>query len=304
MAAKGVIGAFCAVAVANATVAQAKDDEAPIVLDPAGPWQLDMAENKCRIARLFGAGERRALFYLEQWSPDEVALWTVAGEDFKRFRDWRDTTFIFGPGGQSGEFKFVKSTFGEFGAAINHQSALVPSDKPDFDWETHDYTLYPHGLPALDADAAEGVTTLSLTQKNRATVSMNLGDMKAPLSAMNHCMEDLVETWGFDPEEQKTVQSPPRIENLVAVAREIQERYPSSALNAGHQADFHVRLTISAAGQIETCVLLNQTLAEGFDMKRGPCAAFERIAEIEPARTKGGEAVRSYYTTRIVYRIG
>lgn len=284
-------------------VSQAKDRE-PIVLSPAGPWQLDMAEHKCRIARLFGEGDQETVFYLEQWDPSRSAYWNVAGPPLEKYKAWRDTRFAFGPAGDEDEFEFVPSTLGDYGAAIGRSSTIVAHEQPHPDEEERDYVTDPRGLQALDSEGATDIETLTLSQKARSDVVLELGSMAAPLSAMNTCMKNLVEYWGFDVAQQETVQTPPKVGNLMRVAREIQEHYPNDALRRGGQADFHLRLTVDEAGGIEECILLNQTLADDFDMRKHPCTAFKKYAEVEPARNAAGEPVRTYYTSRIVYRIG
>lgn len=295
---------LAAVASASAHPALPQDAEA-VVLQPASTWQLDMAENKCRVARLFGEGEEKTVFYLEQWDPSRAAAWSVAGPSVEKFRAERDTSFAFGPGGDEAEFKFMDSNLGDYGNAVTHTTTIVANENPEEEEEGYerDYMADPRGVPALDGEGAALITTLTLSQKGRDDVVLELGSMKAPLNAMNVCMADLVQHWGFDVEQQKTVQSPPVVKNLERVARRIMQDYPSEALRRGGQADFHMRLTVDAAGSVEHCVLINQTLAEGFDMRRHPCTAFEKLAEFEPARTAAGDPVSSFYVGRIIYRL-
>ena len=139
------------------------------------------------------------------------------------------------------------------------------------------------------------------SQRGKPTIVLELGEMKSVMAAMNNCMANLVEHWGFDVEEQRTVQSPPTVTNLNRVTRRIVDYYPHDALRKGAQADFHLRLTVGSDGLIKSCTLLNQTLAPDFDMERHPCTAFERIGEFEPALTANGNPVDSYYTVRIRY---
>ena len=61
--------ALAGLAAPEAPAFAAQDDRGPTVIDPAGPWQLDMAENNCRLARAFGTEEKKTLFLLEQWDP-------------------------------------------------------------------------------------------------------------------------------------------------------------------------------------------------------------------------------------------
>ena len=295
---------LAATCLAGANAASAKDDPGLVLLEPSSSWNLDMGEHKCRIARLFGEGENKTIFMIDQWDPSKSAQWTVAGPALEKYRNGRDTSFEFSGGGDSGEFELLGSFFGEFGNAIQSSSGFVP-DESDDDGEDEepDYLANPRSLPALDAKGAAGIEWLTVTQRGRTPVRLKLGSLEAPLAAMNVCMEDLVEFWGFDVEEQRKVASPPEVTNMPKVVREVAERYPESALRRGAQADFHIRMTIDTQGQIENCVLLNQTAADNFELGGHPCTAFERYAKIEPARDKEGQPVRTYLANRIVYRI-
>lgn len=286
-------------------VAEVANDDA-VVLRPASQWNLDMGQNKCRIARVFGNGEARTAFYLEQWDPSSTVYWAAAGPDFAKFSDERDTTFSFGPSGDSQKFKFTGVTFGEFGSLIGAASSVAPGSPDaangDAPASQRDWIAKPYGLPQLDASGARGINSLTISQAGRKAVVLELGDLKAPLSAMNVCMEDLVRYWGFDLDEQRTIVSPPLFSNMDEIVRLVGKTYPETALKAGAQAFFHIRLIVAADGSVEDCVLVNQTLADDFDMTRHPCAIFKRYAKIEPARDAKGASVRSYYANRIVYR--
>lgn len=300
--AAAVVGISMFLAPAGA-FAQAKNART-IRLEPIEPWHLDMAEHKCRLARVFGSADNKNVFYLEQWGPSDHAEWVVAGPAVEKYRANRETAFSFGSGGDADTTEFAETTLGEFGNVVGGSTAVVAHDDPEDDEEDDTYyRAHPRGFPLLASDAAAGIDTFTVSQKGRDSVTFNLGGMDKPLAAMNACVVDLVESWGFDVEEQRKVVTPPRIKNLARVAENVQRYYPSDALRAGAQADFFLRLTIDETGAITKCVLLNQTLAEDFDMSRHPCTIFAKYAEVEPARAADGTPIETYYTNRIIYRM-
>ncbi|MFA6218860.1 MAG: energy transducer TonB [Erythrobacter sp.] len=289
--------------------ARAADAEV-VTLDPSSQWQLDMGDHKCRIARLFGPEGAPAVFYLEQWDPSDRAAWVVAGKAVEHLRTGRTTSFVFGPSGDHGEFKPRDITLGNFGRSFEGETTVSRREGGDDDrgekygpGRQRDWALDPRGLEALDAAGAKDLDLLTLDQGARARITLRLGNLAAPIAAMNACMEDLVKYWGFDPDEQRRVASPPQILNFPSVVRGIQEEYPAAALSGGLQADFHLRLTVGADGSVENCALINQTIAKGFDTNKDPCSIFVRRAKIEPAHDISGNAVRTFYTTRIHYVI-
>lgn len=277
--------------------------DGPTVLEPSAGWVLDMADNKCRMMRTFGTDERKTILLLEQWDPSESLTWMVAGDATKTYRNRRRAHYAFGSEGDRGKIDLVGMTFGEYGPAIGTSSTIV-AKQPRPEGEARDYSVEPRGLPALDSEAAEDITHLDIGSRAPDDIRLNLGSMKAPLEAMNMCMANLVEHWGFDVEEQRRVVQPPLAKNMQSVATAIQKAYPMKAVVRGAQADFHIRVSVGADGRVEDCVLLNQTIAEDFDQARDPCYVFSKNAEFDPALDTSGKPVRSYYATRILYRIG
>ncbi|NVD45024.1 energy transducer TonB [Qipengyuania atrilutea] len=277
------------------------EDEA-VVLKPSSPWNLDYGEHRCRIARTFGEGENLNVFYLEQWQPSTGASWLVAGPAIDGYRAGRTTNFKFGEKGDSGEFEMRDMTIGEFGKAVTSRSSVVSKEANAVEKTVNDPDFYERdGLEQLDSVKASGIDKLSISQNGQPSVILKFGDLEKPLAAMNQCMANLVARWGFEVPEQETVAVAPKPVDIMPVARRIQRNYPASAIIKGAQADFQVRLNIEADGIISDCQLVNLTLADDFDMKRHPCAAFMELAKYEPARTATGKPIRSYVIQRIRY---
>ena len=278
-------------------------------IEPTTAWQLDMGENKCRIARLFGDPEAPTVFYLEQWEPSDHAIWAVASPGLETFKDGRDARFAFGPGGDTRQFKFFAGEYGDIGklasgmTALAGPAAMSANTKQIDAVVVPDWQKNPRGLPHMDDTAAEGVDRLEISQGDSEAVVLRLGDMGPVVKALNACTANLVEYWGFDVEQQRTVASPPEITNMNRVVRSVVSRYPDKAERAGEEADFHLRINVDETGAVSECKLVNQTLAEGFDMSRHPCTSFTHVARIKPALTVSGQPVRSYYTVRIAYRM-
>lgn len=283
--------------------AEPEPEPEKVDLRPSSAWQLNMAETNCRIARFFGEDEKPTVFYLEQWIPSEHADWLVAGPALDTYRIKPDMNFSFGPVGDQSEFEVTKATLGDIGTAMSSSSTIVANDGPGSGREGSEESDKPRGLPTLDSAGAKWINKFTLSQEGRPDLNLFLGNMEAPLAAMNACMKNLVESWGFDAAEQATVQTPPVILNMPKVGRKIVQFYPEKALVKGAQANFALRLTVSETGEVEECALVNQTTADDFDMKKHPCEVFRQLAEFEPARDATGKPVRSYYFNRMIYRV-
>ena len=299
-----VAAAALFVAVAPLSAALAEDEA--VVLEHSSFWRLDADENRCRLARQFGEGENKTLFYMEQWHPSLKVDWLVAGAVFDGYSEDKPTTFAFDDGGDRGEFEFLGQTVEGFGKAVAYKSVVIENPEQSTgrpDEEAIASYLKPRTDLYLDSKKAAGIERLTLSQGGQRDIVLKLTDLEKPLAAMNLCMDSLIRSWGFDVDEQRTVTQGPKPTNMAAVARRIQLEYPMKAARAGAQATFQMRLTIEADGSISDCLLVNTTLADDFDMRKHPCTVFLKQAKFEPARTASGEPVRTYYMQRIAYRM-
>ena len=60
--------------------AAARADEQPVtVLKPASEWNLNYAEDRCRLGRLFGGETDETIFWIEQSAPSASFSWLIAG---------------------------------------------------------------------------------------------------------------------------------------------------------------------------------------------------------------------------------
>lgn len=65
--------------VALALAGQAAAADEPLVLKPTSNWQVDYAEDKCRLARKFGEGDTLTVVMFEQDGPSERFGMTFGG---------------------------------------------------------------------------------------------------------------------------------------------------------------------------------------------------------------------------------
>lgn len=284
------------------------DEAATVVLEPSTPWQLDYAETRCRIGRIFGEGEARSVFYMEQHEPSDDVTWVVAGDAFGTIRSSRPFEAQFGPGIEPYTLEpDVVLTLAGYSASLRGNGMDAPDIKSTRDvrkaaaMQKDKFSAEnPVGLPALDAERGKGIDWVEISQ-GTDRIRLNTGNMGAVFEAMNTCMADLVTHWGADPEALKSRVTPPKLTNLTNVARRIQSSYPLPAERKGESADLHIRMMVNAAGEVESCHTTDLTRADNFDDHA--CEMFSKYARFEPATDAGGNAVASYFVTRVSYRL-
>lgn len=283
---------------------------APKVLEMGGGWQLDYAEERCRMAGVFGSGETRTVFYLEQYNPGSRFLWTVAGSAVEMLRRNSDVDVQFGPGFPSIKVSQADDrTLGTYGQAIAGAGYTPPIKLEDENTKASQGAesrksgepVTPAAVMRLDPEDGAKITTLSISQGGRTGTVLKLGNMRRAFEAMNACTENLASSWGIDVADLRSVAVLPKWVNQRETIRQIKRRYPSVAADAGSQADFGLRIIIADDGSVERCSLIAQTVAKYFSDRI--CPLIKAEGQFEPARDKAGKPVKSLFAANIIYRL-
>ncbi len=269
-----------------------------VEIAPAGPWNVDFAEEKCRLARLFGEGENRHLLVFQQYWPGKDAGVTVAGPAFDRFRSLQRTDVRFFEAQKPLRTTPFKGRVEGHGSGLIYSSLAITDGEPAA-VNTVDEPVA-GGIPQLDPAEGDRVQFVELTQGGR-TVRLDTGRLGEAFKVLNECTLDLLRDWGLDPEKHLTAASLPRWTNQAALTRRIVADYPVAAASQGEQAIMRMRVIVGEDGSVESCTLLKATAAERLE---SPACRIMRGARFEPARDANGTPFRSLYVTSITYRMG
>lgn len=77
------------------TAAIARDET--LVLKPSSKWQVDYADDSCRLARQFGDAEQTTVLIFDRYEPGDSFGMTVSGEPFSGTHNGDKAKLIFGP---------------------------------------------------------------------------------------------------------------------------------------------------------------------------------------------------------------
>lgn len=274
--------------VAVPPVQAANSPPVPEVLT-GGPWNMNYAEDSCRLARSFGEGKAQVQIMLEFFRPGGGYQLTLAGERFAT-QDLRPKVKLWwGPGlGEPVEFemnsgkvdKTIPMLLGSGLPVDNGQSQLI------------EHLSSAHApTPAQEAAARE----FSVEFKKKRTL-LRIGEMRSPLTAARTCLDQLVTRWGLDPAEQRSILVPPAPANNPgnwAVSND----YPRQPLFKGQQAIVHFRVIVSVDGNPESCAVQSATQPAAFG--ETSCTLVMKRAKFRPARNEAGQPVRSFYINSI-----
>lgn len=266
----------------------------PVVLKPSSPWNVDFADNKCRLGRLFGEGEDGHLLSLEQYWPSVQAGLTIAGPALKRFRPFKDVEIAFFEGQSPQSRVALMGKVEGIGTAL-----VISSIRLDGETQEGDGPLGPVGPDAMMA-MGKKANTLLVRQGNQ-TVTLQTGPLGEAFKVMNSCTLDLLRGWGVDTEKYITARSGPVWSNQATLARKIAAFYPSYAAASGEQAILRMRVIVSAEGAVESCEIIEATNSKRL---KSPACEIMGDAKFEPARDASGQPFRSFFATSIVYRLG
>lgn len=270
----------------------------PVVLKPDSPWNVDFAEDKCRLTRTFGGGANRHFLAFQQYWPDKSAGLTVAGPAFEKFRSLQRTDVRFFKAQKPLRTRPFKGTVGDYGSGVIYSSIRLTGGEPDAVNTVDEPSI--GGIPQLDPVEGDRVEFIELTQGGRE-VRLETGPLGDAFKVLNQCTLDLLRDWGLDPEQHLTATSLPRWINQAALTRKIVADYPSAAYSQGEQAIMRMRLIVAADGSVESCTILKATDTERLE---SPACRVMQGARFEPARDAQGQPFRSLYVTSITYRIG
>ena len=274
------------------SAAPAMADE-PIVLTSSTAWQLDYADDKCRLIRVFGDGDDKALFIIDKDSPGKRFEWTVASRLLTGFREERDFSATFGPAFEPVVEPVKYLTFKDYGQALIG-SGYKPFPKPG---KTPPSTAETVADTQSLAEVGAQIGWFEVAQGKR-TVRFNLGNMGDAFTALSTCSDDLLASWGLDPD-KLDVHTPPKMTNLPDVARKLLRRYPIRAEEAGLGGIFNMKLSVDENGKILWCKMIARTEPEGFD--DSPCQILKQYLIIEPARDVNGKPMKSLINSAITY---
>lgn len=251
-------------------------------LAPITPWHVQWAKTSCTLARGFGEKDDPQVLFFEQFSQDQGFQLLITSKGLRGIVQGAKTTLIYGTG--EGEAGYV--------------------DKPDYPLiginKKNVPTLFIAGSNLLGSTVGpvrmvEASVTLLHVKYRSKTITFETGPLNKPFDAMRKCTDDLVRSWGLDPDKMKRLVSWPIPKTSPGLWLK-SANYPSSALGAGKQALISFRLLIDETGMPTDCLIQKSYNDAAFD--KITCAKMLQRARFTPARDEHGQPTNSYYANR------
>ena len=274
---------------------------APLILKPTSAWQIDYADERCRLGRQFGEGKQTVLLIMDRFGPSEYFRLTIAGQVVKTFVEKGDADIQFGPSEEEQQLAFLKGNLGKEPALIFSGSMRIapPSATELLAIKNREKTEGGVVEPISD-DRQKAVRHLRVSKPLRKPVMLETGSMRAPLAALDTCIENLLTSWGLDVERHKTLSR--TVTPLKSPDKWIMPSdYPNEMLSAGQPALVSFRLSIGPDGVPADCHIQATTRPKEFD--NAVCKSVMRRARFFPALDAQGQPLASYYQNNVYFRI-
>ncbi|WP_271439644.1 energy transducer TonB [Pontixanthobacter luteolus] len=268
---------------------------APIALEPSSKWNLSYDKEACRLVRIFGEGENQVATQFVRYVPGPGFDMYVSGKSLDP--QGKQFEYRFAPGDEPGEASNLLYGQNDEGMTTwQFSTGLVPhAEYKALEMEK------PEDRKAAilrESERAPTITSFEISKGVSQPVALQTGPLSKPLEAMGACMDDLMRSWGFDPQVQRNLISSP--EPKSGPGRWVTPRdYPAGALRKNLSGSVRVRLDIDEAGEVTDCTIQQAFSDPAFRLS--VCNLIKKRGRFRPAINAGGDPVKSFWGTSFVF---
>lgn len=297
---KTTFGHFAAVLLLAFPAAVHAQGKPAVVLSPASPWNVNYADDSCRLGRMFAEGAGQAAFLVDQFEPGPVMNVLVASKSFRGYAG-NKVSARFGPSGAERTIdRVIDASFGTVGPAIMVNGvALVENATVTPGDVAADGTGADAGDGAIliepkeaTPEQAQAITWFEVQRGSRAPIRFAVGPMREPLAALRACTEELLTHWGIDVAAHRTLSKRPTPKGNPG-SWVSSDDYPAHLAARGVQGIIQFRLIIDTDGKVSGCHIQQSTRPAEFDKK--VCDIMTKRARFEPALDAQGRPIKSYW---------
>lgn len=284
-----------------ATSSQAQSAKGPLQLKQTSAWNVDYADDRCRLMRQFGEGDDKVFAIFDRYGPGERFRITIAGKPVKTAVENGEATIKFGPVEGEQKLAFYKGNLGEYPALVFQSQARIapptPLEQSAIDQRKADEWIE---LASVGPERESAIRNLTITKPLRRTIIMETGPMRKPLEALGLCIDNLMASWGIDVEKHKLLTQP--VKPLTSPGRWIVSTdYPVNMLSAGQPAIVEFRMSVGADGNPVSCHIQSTTRPKEFD--KAVCGSLMERARFAPALDVEGKPLASFYRNSVRFAL-
>lgn len=270
-------------------------------LAPNGGWLLDYADDSCALRRMFGEGNNQAYLEFRRFGPRLGLQTTVTSNRmrpknpanfkyrFGELTDWRDAGIAT-----------LNMEQGFRGVLFNSSFVHLPeADELEGRLQEEEEFFQSIDTRAIETAAAPQANSITLRGAFSRDLTLLLGPLDKPITALNACVDELMSHWGIDLEAHKTLTRKAMPVNLNEVPSMMS--YPPKMIRASMPGLVNIRLAIDETGRITGCHIQMPLSDPAFE--ESSCADIQHTLDFDPALDKDGKAIASYWITGVQFRL-
>jgi hypothetical protein len=259
-------------------------------LVPTAQWGLDYGDNNCALYRRFTSAAGHLDLRIEMTTPGHNFGLLVASETFAAGQG--AVSISVGPSFEQRTFENPQR--GQVGStsAVRFRDTLLPVGAPNAALSD------PASIERyLLAEAS--ITNLVIDDAFDRPVSLRLGTMVNPMTALRSCVDDLLISWGMNPASATAVTVPPVRVSQARWAQRVRDAFLRSPRHAARSGQIHIVLAIASDGSVERCHA--QSSQADHAIETVACESLTAHARYEPARDAAGNAVPGFDWMDVAY---
>lgn len=291
---------LAALALATPSAGPAATPEA-LTLKRSSSWQVNYADDQCRLARQFGEGGQAVILFMDRYGPSEYFRLTISGALIKTDVEKADAEIQFGPGEQVQELSVLGGNLGAQPALLFSSRARIAAlsaaeeadikKRPDSAWVA---------IAPISEDRKKAVRYLRVGKPLKAPIILQTGGMRAPLAALDTCVDNLLETWSIDVQKHKSLTRD--VKPLSSPGNWVAARdYPMKMLRAGQPAIVEFRMIVETDGAPVSCHIQSSTRPKEFD--DAVCGSLMKRARFLPALDADSTPIKSFYRNTVRFEL-
>jgi hypothetical protein len=303
-----LIGILAAGQVAQAQAADKPPELTPRVLEPTAVWRMDYGPERCRLIRSFADPAGSLTLQIESYGMPGVFRALVGGSAVPG-SVMPSGSVRYGLSPDRGKRDWERALLGKAGdlPAASFPLLFIPDaqtlkEVPGFDWYVRSPSKEPADLARFKAqldlarkDFISRTDAITLDFPGTAPLTLKVGNMTSALGAMDHCLDELIKSWGVDPAVYRA-QSRGAIP-VASTVRKVRRIVPVKMWFNGLSALVPVRVMVDENGEPTKCTVQIDDVDEAF--KKAACEGFTQ--RFEPALDANGKPTASFYRTDIIY---
>jgi hypothetical protein len=264
-------------------------------LQPGGEWQVEQADESCRLWRDFGSGAEQVRFNIYAYGPDESFRVVLTGPQIPRANGRAQEGELTFNGGEATSIILVTSQSGGDGmtsflmdgrAAI--QKFIRGYDVPG-----------PFVFDRVVATAPDHLRQLTVSSERMAPLTLELGETAQPLADLLSCQRRLAESWGVPASAMTAGATRPWLEPF-------RETFMRLSMPEGMVLNHitivaQMRVMVDADGTPQSCVVQSPPIDRR--QQRGLCNPLMQGTRFTPARDDAGNPVPSVFRGVYTYLI-